>query len=320
MRKLKAVLLAAAAVTAGIPAMASAQRWGQENNQNETRGPRGGGDRPDRGQGGGDQRPDRGPGGGDQRPDRGDFQRAQADQARAQQEQARAQQEQARAQQEQARAQQEQMRAQQQQQQAQQQQAQQRQQFDRGGDRRPDFNPGDRGGRPDMNRGPDPRRGDFRPDDRRPDNNRPDFRRDDNRRPDFRPGDNRGPGFDGRPGFGNDRRPDFRGDPGRGGNFSREWRQDRRYDWQGYRNQNRSLFRAPRYVAPRNWGYGYRRFSIGVVMPSFFFGEQYWIDDPWEYRLPPAYGPYRWIRYYNDVLLIDLRNGRVVDAIPDFFW
>jgi len=185
----------------------------------------------------------------------------------------------------------------------QQQEDQRRQQFDR--DHRQDGGPQNRGDfRRDDNRGgPDVRRGDFRPDDRRPD---------------FRPGDNRGP--DGRGDFRNDRRPDFRGDNRGGAGFSREWRQDRRYDWQGYRNQNRSIFRAQRYVAPRGWGYGYRRFSVGLRLPNFFFDQQYWIDDPWEYRLPPAYGPYRWVRYYNDVLLIDLRSGIVVDAIPDFFW
>jgi len=128
-------------------------------------------------------------------------------------------------------------------------------------------------------------------------------------------GDWRGRPNAGRP----DVRQDFRGE--RGGNrFDRGWRQDRRFDWRGYRDQHRSLFRGPRYVAPRGWSYGYRRFEIGVQLPNFFFGQQYWIDDPWEYRLPPAYGPYRWVRYYNDVLLVDLTTGLVVDSIPDFFW
>jgi hypothetical protein len=36
--------------------------------------------------------------------------------------------------------------------------------------------------------------------------------------------------------------------------------------------------------------------------------------------LPAAYGSYRWVRYYDDVLLVDVRNGRVVDVIRDFFW
>ena len=46
----------------------------------------------------------------------------------------------------------------------------------------------------------------------------------------------------------------------------------------------------------------------------------YWLNDPWQYRLPPAYGPYRWVRYYNDALLVDIYSGQVVDVIYGFFW
>lgn len=102
-------------------------------------------------------------------------------------------------------------------------------------------------------------------------------------------------------------------------NWSRDWRRDQRYDWQRYRYSNRSLFRGQDYYAPYGWDYGYRRFSIGFTLSSILFDQQYWIDDPYEYRLPPAYGPYRWVRYYDDVLLVDLRTGRVVDTIYDFF-
>jgi hypothetical protein len=51
-----------------------------------------------------------------------------------------------------------------------------------------------------------------------------------------------------------------------------------------------------------------------------FYGSNYWINDPWQYRLPPVYGPYRWVRYYDDVLLVDVYSGEVVDVIYDFFW
>lgn len=102
--------------------------------------------------------------------------------------------------------------------------------------------------------------------------------------------------------------------------WNRDWRNDRRYDWNGYRNQYRHHFRAPRYVHPYGYGYGYRRFGIGIQLDSLFFGSRYWINDPWYYRLPtPGYG-LRWIRYYDDVLLVDTRTGYVVDVIHDFFW
>ena len=103
-------------------------------------------------------------------------------------------------------------------------------------------------------------------------------------------------------------------------NWNRDWRRDNRYDWQRYRYSNRNLFRAPRYYTPYGYNYGYQRFSIGVYLGNAFYSDRYWLNDPYDYRLPPAYGPYRWVRYYNDVLLVDTRNGYVVDVIHDFFW
>jgi hypothetical protein len=127
----------------------------------------------------------------------------------------------------------------------------------------------------------------------------PRFDRNNNGRPDARWG--------GRPGYG-------------GGNWNRDWRSDRRYDWHSYRNYNRRLFTLPRYYAPYGWNYGYRRFSIGIYLDSLLFSRDYWISDPYQYRLPPAYPPYHWVRYYNDALLIDERSGYVVDAMYDFFY
>ncbi|WP_082467062.1 RcnB family protein [Sphingomonas sp. Leaf25] len=102
--------------------------------------------------------------------------------------------------------------------------------------------------------------------------------------------------------------------------WNRGWRADRRYDWNRYRDSNRGLYRLPRYYAPQGYGYGYRRFGIGVTLNSFLFGSNYWINDPYYYRLPEAYGAYRWVRYYNDALLVDVRTGRVVDVEYDIFW
>lgn len=175
------------------------------------------------------------------------------------------------------------------------------------------------------------RNGDGRPDSTARDRNidgRPDtFARDRNGygRPDIFARDRNG---DGRPDSyargnrGYDNRQSFRYD-GRGndgGRWNNSWRRDDRYDWNRYRSYNRSAFRLPRYYAPYGWSYGYRRFSIGVVLTSSLFGQNYWIDDPYDYRLPEAYGPYRWVRYYNDALLIDLRSGVVVDTVYDIFW
>jgi hypothetical protein len=101
--------------------------------------------------------------------------------------------------------------------------------------------------------------------------------------------------------------------------WNRDWRSDRRYDWYNYRNRYSSIFRPGRYYAPyRN--YRYNRLSIGFSLGSAFYSDRYWIGDPWQYRLPPAYDGTRWVRYYDDVLLVDIYSGEVVDVIYDFFW
>jgi hypothetical protein len=169
-----------------------------------------------------------------------------------------------------------------------------------GGDR---WHGGWQGGRPDRGPGNPGWSGNGRPDWQ---GGRPDHG------PDGRPGWNGNrPGFAGRPG------PDPRGG---GGGWNRGWRDDHRYDWRGWRDSHRSFYHVGGYRPPYGYGWGYRRFDIGVRVDPVFFAQDYWISDPWYYRLPPAEGPYRWVRYYNDALLIDIYSGMVVDSIPDFFW
>lgn len=132
---------------------------------------------------------------------------------------------------------------------------------------------------------------------------------------------NRWSGRDGRPGDwnngGHDRGHHWNG---RNDRWDRGWRNNNRYNWYSYRSYNRNLYRAPRYYNPYGYGYGYNRFSIGIYLNSLFYSSNHWINDPWSYRLPESTWPYRWVRYYDDVLLVDVRSGYVVDAIYGFFW
>ena len=115
------------------------------------------------------------------------------------------------------------------------------------------------------------------------------------------------------------RRDGYRdGNHDRNQRWSSHWRGDNRYDWRRHRDHNRSIFRLGNYYDPYGWGY--RRFSIGFNIGSGYYGSNYWLDDPWMYRLPPAYGPYRWVRYYDDALLVNIYSGQVVDVINNFFW
>jgi hypothetical protein len=102
-------------------------------------------------------------------------------------------------------------------------------------------------------------------------------------------------------------------------NWNRGWRDDRRYDWRAYRSRYGDIYRAGRYYSPYN-NWSYRRLSIGFSLWPLFYSNQYWINDPYYYRLPVADGPYRWVRYYDDALLVDIYSGQVVDVIYDFFW
>lgn len=134
-------------------------------------------------------------------------------------------------------------------------------------------------------------------------NDRPDYRQD---RRDWRDGDDGWSSW-GRQAYGG------------GLVWSRGWRGDRRYDWARHRDLNRGIYRLPRYYAPYDQAHAYRRFGLGSTLSRSLYAQGYSIDDPWLYRLPPVYGPYRWVRYYDDALLVDLRTGRVVDTIYGIF-
>ena len=44
-----------------------------------------------------------------------------------------------------------------------------------------------------------------------------------------------------------------------------------------------------------------------------------WMLAP-RYRLPPAGRWQRWVRHYDDVLLVDTRRGTVIRVIRHFYW
>jgi Ni/Co efflux regulator RcnB len=100
--------------------------------------------------------------------------------------------------------------------------------------------------------------------------------------------------------------------------WSTNWRHDNRYDWSNWRRHHRSLFSLGFYYDPFGWGY--QPYSIGWRLWPAYYGSRFWINDPWEYRLPYAPPGTRWVRYYNDAVLVDTWSGQVVDVIYSFFW
>ncbi|TPG12153.1 RcnB family protein [Sphingomonas oligophenolica] len=99
----------------------------------------------------------------------------------------------------------------------------------------------------------------------------------------------------------------------------REDRQERREDWRDYRRSHANVYRRGGYNGPRD--YRYRPVSVGYRFAPSYYARNYWINDYATYRLPrPAYGYQRWVRYGNDVVLIDVRNGRTVQVYNRFFY
>ena len=96
------------------------------------------------------------------------------------------------------------------------------------------------------------------------------------------------------------------------------WRDNHRYNWSNWRKRNRWLFNLGFYNDPFGWGY--RPYSIGWRMWPNYYSSQYWLNDPWRYRLPYAPPGYRWVRYWDDAVLVDTWSGQVVDVIHSFFW
>jgi Ni/Co efflux regulator RcnB len=80
----------------------------------------------------------------------------------------------------------------------------------------------------------------------------------------------------------------------------REARREYREDWRDYRRDHRDVYRRPAYAGPRGFAYV--------------------IANPWRYRLPQVSGNRRWVRYGNDVVLVNIRNGRVLEVHRNFFW
>jgi Ni/Co efflux regulator RcnB len=89
-----------------------------------------------------------------------------------------------------------------------------------------------------------------------------------------------------------------------------------RDDWRRYRQSNRAIYARGNWNAP----FRYNSFRPGVRIGAPYYSQRYWISDPYRYHLPRPAGYQRWVRHYNDVLLIDTRRGYVVDVLRGFYF
>lgn len=98
----------------------------------------------------------------------------------------------------------------------------------------------------------------------------------------------------------------------------RDDRQERREDWRDFRRAHPDAYRGPAYVGPRA-GWRYRPVTVGYRFDPVFYGQRYWID-PVRYHLRPVAPDLRWVRYGRDVLLVNIRTGRVLEVNNGFFY
>jgi Ni/Co efflux regulator RcnB len=88
-------------------------------------------------------------------------------------------------------------------------------------------------------------------------------------------------------------------------------RRDIRQDRRGFRDHRRGA-----YVAPYR-GWNYRPVTVGFRLRPAFYSPRYYISDYGYYHLRAPHGRWlRWIRYGDELLLVNIRTGRVLQVMP----
>jgi Ni/Co efflux regulator RcnB len=100
----------------------------------------------------------------------------------------------------------------------------------------------------------------------------------------------------------------------------RDIREERR-DVRGARQElreDRQDRRRSQYVSPyRDWRY--TTVQPGYQLRSGFYTSRYYVN-PVQYRLNAAGRNRQWIRYGTDLLLVNVRNGRVLQVLRNRYW
>ena len=82
--------------------------------------------------------------------------------------------------------------------------------------------------------------------------------------------------------------------------------------------EDRDDFARKQYVAPyRDWSYS--ALAPGAKLRSRFYGADYTVANPDGYALRKAKRNQRWVRYGNDLVLVNVRSGRVLEVASGRF-
>jgi Ni/Co efflux regulator RcnB len=102
------------------------------------------------------------------------------------------------------------------------------------------------------------------------------------------------------------------------GHSNREWNErhynNGRHADRRHHNRNYVVYSAPYH------GWSYRRVNVGYHLRPAFYGHRYVINDYGVYRLRAPGSNRAWVRYGDDLLLVNLRTGRVLEVIPGGYY
>lgn len=82
--------------------------------------------------------------------------------------------------------------------------------------------------------------------------------------------------------------------------------------------EDRRDLRRTRYVAPYS-GWTYRTVTPGYRLQPGFYSNRY-VVNPGQYRLAPVGRFQTWVRYGDDLLLVNTRTGRVLQVLRNRYW
>jgi Nickel/cobalt transporter regulator len=89
----------------------------------------------------------------------------------------------------------------------------------------------------------------------------------------------------------------------------------RPYQWNRTSNQR---FRYQPY--PHQYGWHYQRWVYGQILPSVYWGQNYWLPAYYNFGLiDPPYG-FVWVRYGDDALLVNVENGQILSVEYNLFY
>lgn len=95
---------------------------------------------------------------------------------------------------------------------------------------------------------------------------------------------------------------------------------DARHDVRDARQDHQRVVRDYNRANPwRAAPFRYKRFTVGARIQPSYFGSRYTVKDYQRFHWSKPGANQRWVRHYDDALLINTRTGRVVKVIYNAF-